>query len=108
MDIKELEKMTDKLNNSFNFEEISYCTHDDPDNCDCRKPKPGMITNLLNKYNLKKDESIIIGDSVKDVGAGKKAGIKTVILQTDYNTDKNINSDFKVRSLTEIIRILKE
>jgi D-glycero-D-manno-heptose 1,7-bisphosphate phosphatase len=108
MDIKELERMTDQLNASFGFKEISYCTHDDSDNCDCRKPKPGMITSLLNKHNLEKEDSIIIGDSSKDINAGKNAGIKTVILQTDYNRESNIEADFTVNSLSEILLIIKE
>ncbi len=108
MDIKELEMMTEQLNSNFSFKEISYCIHDDSDNCNCRKPKPGMIINLLDKYNLQKEESILVGDSSKDISAGKNAGIKTVVLQTDYNRDSDINSDFEVGSLTEIIRIIKE
>ena len=108
MDIKELEIMTEQLNSNFSFKEISYCIHDDSDNCNCRKPKPGMIINLLDKYNLQKEESILVGDSSKDISAGKNAGIKTVVLQTDYNRDSDINSDFEVGSLTEIIRIIKE
>ena len=108
MDIKELEIMTEQLNSNFSFKEISYCIHDDSDNCNCRKPKPGMIISLLDKYNLQKEESILVGDSSKDISAGKNAGIKTVVLQTDYNRDSDINSDFEVGSLTEIIRIIKE
>jgi D-glycero-D-manno-heptose 1,7-bisphosphate phosphatase len=108
MDIKELEIMTEQLNSNFSFKEISYCIHDDSDNCNCRKPKPGMIINLLDKHNLQKEESILVGDSSKDISAGKNAGIKTVVLQTDYNRDSDINSDFEVGSLTEIIRIIKE
>ena len=50
MDIKELEMMTDRISSAFTIKEITYCTHDDPDNCDCRKPKPGMILELLKKY----------------------------------------------------------
>jgi phosphoglycolate phosphatase-like HAD superfamily hydrolase len=67
-----------------------------------------MIISLLDKYNLQKEESILVGDSSKDISAGKNAGIKTVVLQTDYNRDSDINSDFEVGSLTEIIRIIKE
>lgn len=107
MDIKELEMMTDQLNYSFNFKEISYCLHDDSDNCNCRKPKPGMITKLLEKYNLLKDESIFIGDSIKDVKAGLNAGIKTVLLRTNYNLNSDIHADYRINNLTEILKIIQ-
>ena len=108
MDIKELEMMTDRISSAFTIKEITYCTHDDPDNCDCRKPKPGMILELLKKYNLRKEESMIIGDSNKDAGAGRNAGVRTIILQTDYNRDSNIDSDYRVKSLLDILSLIKE
>lgn len=107
MDIEELEKMTNQLIFSFKFKDISYCLHDDSDNCNCRKPKPGMITKLLEKYNLLTDESILIGDSIKDVLAGLNAGIKTVLLRTNYNLNSDIHADYRINNLTEILKIIQ-
>jgi D-glycero-D-manno-heptose 1,7-bisphosphate phosphatase len=45
--------------------------------CDCRKPKPGMLTSLLEKLGGDRSSSWMIGDSEGDVTAGKEAGIKT-------------------------------
>ena len=88
MNQETLINMTSVLQKKFSFTEIFYCTHDNDDNCFCRKPKPGMILHLLQKHNLKQQESVIIGDSLKDIEAGQNAGIKTILLQTFYN--KNI------------------
>ena len=107
MDIKELEMMTGQLKSSFNFKEISYCTHDDSDNCDCRKPKPGMIISILNKFKLEKQASVIVGDSSKDIAAGKNAGIKTILLQTGYNRGYSIKADYFINSLLEILSLIK-
>ena len=43
-----------------------------------RKPNPGMLLHIIEKYNLSKSESILIGDSDSDTIAGKRAGIKSL------------------------------
>ena len=40
-------------------------------NCNCRKPKPGLIMRVLEKYNIDLDKSFIIGDSYTDILLGK-------------------------------------
>jgi D-glycero-D-manno-heptose 1,7-bisphosphate phosphatase len=101
-----LENINTKLLSQFTLKEICYCTHDDKDLCKCRKPKPGLITNLLNKHNLLKEESLLIGDSHKDILAGQAAGIKTIFLATNYNTDSPCSPDFSFSSLHNIIHLL--
>ena len=49
--------------------------------CDCRKPKPGMLRKAAEKYNIDLAESWMIGDSQRDVVAGMAAGCQTVLLQ---------------------------
>lgn len=48
--------------------------------CDCRKPKPGLIYRALRKYNIDLTASYMVGDSCTDVQAGEAAGIRTVFL----------------------------
>lgn len=48
--------------------------------CDCRKPKPGLLLRAAEKYNIDLSESWMIGDSVRDEAAGKAAGCRTVLL----------------------------
>ena len=59
---------------------FSYCTHDDTDDCDCRKPKPGMLVALGQELGLDLSESWMIGDSESDVLAGDAAGCQTVLI----------------------------
>ena len=47
--------------------------------CNCRKPKTGMIDDLVEKYNIDKSESIIIGDGKWDMDAGRNANIGKLI-----------------------------
>ena len=97
-----LDLMTQKLYSQFNFTEIVYCTHDDTDACFCRKPKPGMIISLTNKYNLRLDKSLIIGDSCKDIRAGQNARIRTILLRTSYNKNISCFADHRVTTLQKI------
>ena len=50
--------------------------------CDCRKPKPGMLLEAARDYNIDLSKSWMIGDSEKDVRAGKTAGCKTILIGT--------------------------
>lgn len=49
-------------------------------NCDCRKPKPGLILKPKDIYNIDYDNSYMIGDSFTDIVAGQAAGVKTVYI----------------------------
>lgn len=50
--------------------------------CDCRKPKPGMLLQAAEDLNIDLPESYMVGDSANDINAGKAAGCKTVLLNT--------------------------
>jgi D-glycero-D-manno-heptose 1,7-bisphosphate phosphatase len=55
-----------------------YCPHDFEDGCSCRKPKPGMLLSAARDLNLSLRDSVMIGDSEADVGAGQSAGCRTI------------------------------
>lgn len=105
LDSSELTLMDEAMKSQFQFDEIVYCTHDDSDCCECRKPKPGMIISLLQKHGLQRDRVIFIGDSKKDVGAGKAAGVTTVYLRRSYNSEAE-GAEFTVHSLREVLDIV--
>lgn len=50
--------------------------------CDCRKPKPGMLLKAAEDLNIDLSQSYMVGDSESDIRAGKAAGCKTVLLNT--------------------------
>lgn len=55
-------------------------------NCDCRKPKPGLLLQATKDFNIDLAESYMIGDSKRDVEAGKNAKVKkSILIATDYN-----------------------
>lgn len=51
--------------------------------CDCRKPKPGMLLKAAKDLNIDLSQSYMVGDSKNDIKAGKAAGCKTVLLNND-------------------------
>ena len=92
------------------IDDLFYCPHH-PDKgfaaerpeykieCDCRKPKPGMILKAAQKYNIDLASSWMIGDDMRDVNAGKAAGCKTALI-TAAQSEKR-EADVQCGSLKE-------
>ncbi len=67
--------------------------------CDCRKPKPGLLLKAAETYNIDLNNSWMIGDSANDIAAGKNAGCLTALIgEGDYGQDMTVDS---VLSFTE-------
>jgi D-glycero-D-manno-heptose 1,7-bisphosphate phosphatase len=71
-------KMQTSLEDS--VDAVFYCSHQDTDGCLCRKPKPGMLLQAVKKFGIDLHRSIMVGDSYRDVGAGKRAGCTMVLV----------------------------
>lgn len=61
---------------------IAYCPHLPGDNCDCRKPKPGLIRQIELATGLSASGQWMVGDSLSDMQAGAAAGCKTALVLT--------------------------
>ncbi len=57
-----------------NITDIFFCPHRPDEECDCRKPKPGMIRAAQAKYGIDLTESVMVGDSAKDMQCAENAG----------------------------------
>lgn len=87
--------------------EIFVCYHDDIDNCDCRKPKPGLILQAAKKYSLDLSQSWMIGDRWKDIAAGQAIGLKTIFVDYHYaETYKGLPADFTVEDTSFLADII--
>nr|HID57653.1 D-glycero-beta-D-manno-heptose 1,7-bisphosphate 7-phosphatase [Desulfobacterales bacterium] len=65
------------------IEAIYFCPHTPDQGCECRKPKPGLIYKAQADYKLDLSKTCMIGDSLKDIECGWKAGCgKTVLVRT--------------------------
>jgi len=90
--ISVLNEMTQKIYNKLNVDDIFYCMHDDPDIEGCRKPAPGLILKAKKIWNLDLSQSMMIGDSEKDLGAAKNAGIKFILMSRSQNKHMKISN----------------
>lgn len=68
--------------------------------CDCRKPKPGMLLKAAEDFNINLSESYMVGDSKNDIKAGKSAGCKTVLVNSEC---KCYGQDICVDNLIEFV-----
>jgi len=62
--------------------DLRFCPHHPDDNCDCRKPRPGMLLALAESNNLDLCKGCYVGDSLKDLEAGESAGCTAVLVLT--------------------------
>lgn len=74
-------KMLQILNlKGLNILEIFSCTHHWLDNCDCRKPKPGLFYKASSKYKFRLDQVIYLGDDPRDCLASFNSGCKSILI----------------------------
>ncbi|MFP4476491.1 MAG: D-glycero-beta-D-manno-heptose 1,7-bisphosphate 7-phosphatase [Desulfatibacillaceae bacterium] len=59
---------------------IYHCPHHPDDNCDCRKPEPGLLLAAARDLGVDLAATTMVGDTLKDVGAGKRAGCAATVL----------------------------
>jgi D-glycero-D-manno-heptose 1,7-bisphosphate phosphatase len=78
-------KVNDRLlqiiqENSGRIDGIYMCPHQAEDHCQCRKPKPGLLLQARDELGIDLSRSIMIGDALSDIRAGKSAGVQKSIL----------------------------
>jgi D-glycero-D-manno-heptose 1,7-bisphosphate phosphatase len=58
------------------------CPHRKEDNCDCRKPKPGMLMQAAREFNIDLSRSVMIGDALSDMQAARNAGVRGILVRS--------------------------
>ncbi len=87
-----------------NIAKVYYCPHKPEDNCECRKPKNGMLEEAINEFNIDPKSSWMIGDKLSDIEAANRSGIENTILISE---DKSQKTKFCTNSIYDIINIIK-
>ncbi|MFZ0940584.1 MAG: HAD-IIIA family hydrolase, partial [Candidatus Sulfotelmatobacter sp.] len=78
------------------------CCHTERDQCDCRKPLPGMLLEAARKHNIDLSSSFMVGDRWRDIEAGYNAGCKTILIDYGYSErPPDRVPDLRVGSLRE-------
>ena len=97
-----VETLHAKIMEELPLERIYSCYHDGIDECNCRKPKPGMLLKAANQYGVDLTRSWLIGDRWKDIDAGNAAGCATVFVDYGYDEELNTFPDHRVSDVREI------
>ena len=76
------------------------CTHHWNENCECRKPQPGMLISAMRDFQLECDQTMYIGDADKDLEAAKAAGLNGILIgQNHSNPHKYLNLEAAIPTI---------
>ena len=93
--------INDHVKSCLPVDEIMACFHVDQDDCQCRKPRPGMLIEASKKWGIDLSQSFMVGDRMSDVEAGLKANCKTVLITDTLFSESEIRPYYKCASLLE-------
>jgi len=63
---------------------VVFCPHSDSNECDCRKPNPGMLYTISDRLSVELPSVHMVGDSLKDLQAAMAAGCKPILVKTGF------------------------
>lgn len=99
-----LEAMHAKMQELLPLDGVYACFHIDADNCLCRKPATGMLTEAALAYDITLQKSFLVGDRWRDVLAGQRAGCSCYYIDYGYKEVQPDPPFVKVASLLEASR----
>lgn len=82
-----LNKIHQKMQNELakvggHIDAIFFCPHGPDDNCECRKPKPGLFKQIAEHYQTNFQDAIAVGDSLRDMQAAQAVNCWVVLVET--------------------------
>ncbi|MDE6962716.1 MAG: HAD family hydrolase [Lachnospiraceae bacterium] len=113
---KELVKMNDILIEETDVDAIYYCPHH-PDGkidkyrkvCSCRKPETGLLEAAARDFAIDMQRSWMVGDRAGDILTGKRAGIRTILLESGYGLarlEEEVTPDYILNDLRDVMEVL--
>jgi D-glycero-D-manno-heptose 1,7-bisphosphate phosphatase len=101
-----VEQINNFLMDQLPLDGIYTCYHDTPDQCDCRKPKPGMLLRAAAEHNVKLSDSFMVGDRGSDIAAGLAAGCQTILIDRPYSRCDPLKPHHKAADLREAAQVV--
>ena len=93
-----------RLTKELPLDDILVCYHTDADECDCRKPKPGLLLEAARRHQIDLAASFMVGDRWRDVEAGQRAGCRAILIEDEYAEKAPAQPpDSEVHSLREAV-----
>jgi len=86
--------------------EVCYHPGQGQSNCDCRKPKPGMLLRAAREVGIDLKQSWMVGDRWRDVDCGHAAGCRTVFIDHGYAEELRQKPHFSAGNLAEAADII--
>ncbi len=90
------------------IDRVEVCTHPGKgaSDCDCRKPRPGMLLRAAKELGIDLAQSWMVGDRWRDIDCGAAAGVKTLFIDYGYDEALRMKPDFATKNLLEGARII--
>jgi D-glycero-D-manno-heptose 1,7-bisphosphate phosphatase len=102
--LKEVQLMHDKLMKTNLIDEIYMCSHNQREQCSCRKPGIKMLNDAKNKFNINMSSSWLIGDRWSDVTAAHNAGLTPIFVDYGYaETKSKLQTCINVKNLKSAV-----
>lgn len=101
-----VEAMHDRLRATLPIDAIKVCWCLEGPQCDCYKPKPGLLLEAARELDIDLPRSFMVGDRWRDVGAGAAAGCFTIFLDRGYAEPLVARPDSTCRSLEEATGVI--
>ncbi len=103
-----VEAMHTEMQKVIALDGIEICFHPgrSASDCDCRKPKPGMLLRAAAALNIDLAQSWMVGDRWRDVDCGHAAGCRTIFIDRGYMEELKQKPDFSARHLGEAADII--
>lgn len=101
--LENVERLNSELRRRVALDELFMCPHDDHHNCDCRKPRPGLLLAAARAHEIDLARSIMVGDRDRDIEAGRAAGCRTVFVDAGYGRSPVPPADLTVASLRDAV-----
>jgi D-glycero-D-manno-heptose 1,7-bisphosphate phosphatase len=86
--------------------EVCYHPGNGLSDCDCRKPRPGMLLRTARELNIDLEQSWMVGDRWSDIDCGFAAGCRTIFIDRGYAEELRQAPDFRAGSLLEAAEII--
>jgi len=103
-----VESLHDHMQESLPLDRVEVCYHagKDASECDCRKPKTGMLVRAARELNIDLKRSFMVGDRWRDIDCGHAAGCTSILVDYNYNEPLRHAPDHRVKSLLEAADVI--
>jgi D-glycero-D-manno-heptose 1,7-bisphosphate phosphatase len=86
--------------------EVCYHPGQGESDCDCRKPKPGLLLRAARELGIDRRRSWMVGDRWRDIDCGHAAGCRTIFIDYGYDEALNREPDFRCTCLLEAAQLI--